>query len=304
MGWLLDGIIDWFAGAILDVLNAIVGAITDALLITPDVTRLPQVQALTGRSIWIVDSVFVLAFIAAGVLTMVAGSDERARYTAKDLVPRLVVGFVAAHFSQLIASTLIEVANALTGALTDTTFNNDGALDAIKTHLVASRDTVAGLLFVICAAIIVFLLAATAVSVIVRFTVALVLTCIAPLALACHALPQTDPAARLWWRSYLGVLAVPLVQGFFLVAGQWMLLDPQQMLPLLGLPTEPGGVLNLFVVMVLLWTCVRVPALMRRIVASGGHGQNFLGAVVRVVVVQQLSRNIPGLGRGMRAVPR
>jgi hypothetical protein len=289
---MLDAILDWFADAVLEVLSALISAITDALLVTPDVTALPQVQALTGRSVWIVDTVFVLAFVAAGVLTMSAGGDERARYTAKDLAPRLVVGFVTAHFSQLIAGRLIELANALTDALTGGDLDGPGALEAVGTHLAASRGKVAGLLF-----------AATAISVIVRFTVALVLTCIAPLALACHALPQTDAAARLWWRSYLGVLAVPVVQGFCLAAGQWMLLDADQMLPLLGLPVEPGGVMNLFVVMVLLWTTVRVPALMRRIVSNGGR-PNVLGAVVRVVVVQQLGRAVPGLGRGVRAVIR
>ncbi len=115
-------------------------------------------------------------------------------------------------------------------------------------------------------------------------------------------MPQTDPAARLWWRAYLGVLGIPIVQGFFLFAGQWMLLDTSRMLPLLGLPVEPGGVLNLFVVMVLLWTTARVPGLMRRFVTAGGRSPNVLGAVVRVIVVQQLSRAIPGLGRGVRAV--
>ena len=98
--------------------TALFSAITDALLITPDVTVLPQVQAITGRSIWIVDTVFVLAFVAAGVLTMIAGGDERARYTAKDLAAAVVVGFIAAHFSQLCCSKLIELANALTAALT------------------------------------------------------------------------------------------------------------------------------------------------------------------------------------------
>ena len=304
MGFMLNGILDWFTGAILEALAALIGAITTALLVTPDVTALPQVQALTGRSVAIVDTVFVLVFVAAGVLTMTAGGDERARYTAKDLLPRLVVAFVAAHFSQLIAGRLIELANALTAALTASDGSDAGALDAVKTHLTASRDRVAGLLFVVCAALIVVLLAATACSVIVRFAIALVLTCIAPLALACHALPQTDPAARLWWRAYLGVLAVPVVQGFFLMAGQWMLTDSRQLLPLLGLPGDPGRVLNLFVVLVLLWTCVRVPGLMRRYVTAGGRAPNVLGAVVRVVVVQQLGRALPGLGRGVRAVTR
>src|ERR671921_1504027 len=132
MGLMLNGILDWLTGAVLEALAALIGAITTALLVTPDVTALPQVQALTGRSVAIVDTVFVLVFVAAGVLTMTAGGDERARYTAKDLLPRCVVGFVAAHFSQLIAGQLIELANAVTAALTVQDLNGDGALTAVK----------------------------------------------------------------------------------------------------------------------------------------------------------------------------
>jgi hypothetical protein len=270
MGWMLDQILDWFAARILDVLDTLLRAITQALLRTPDVTVLPQVQALTGRSIAVVDTAFVLVFLAAGLLTMLAGGDERTRYTIKDLIPRCVVGFVAAHFSQLIAA----------------------------------RASTAGLLFVVCAALIVLLLAGTAISVIVRFAVALVLTAVAPVALACHALPQTDPAARLWWRAYLGVLAVPVAQGLVLAAGRQLLLDPTTLLPLLGLPAEPAGILNLFLVMVLLWTTVRVPALIRRFVVVGGRAPGVLGAVVRVVVVQQLGRAVPGLRRAVRVATR
>jgi hypothetical protein len=303
MGFVLNQILDWFAKLLLDSLTALIGAITHVLLLTPDVTALPQVQALTGRSIWIVDTVFVLVFLAAGVLTMVAGGNEKTRYTVKDLLPRCIVGFVAAHFSQLIAGRMVELANALTGALTDTDFTNDGALRAIKNDLVTAQDQTGGMLFLVCLAIILFLLTATACSMIARFAVAIVLTAAAPLALACHALPMTDPVARLWWRSYVGLLAVPLVQAFVLFAGQWMLLDPHAMLPALGLPPDPGGVLNLFVVMVMLWTTVRVPGLMRRYITSGGgRNGNMLGAVVRVVVVQQLTRGlrIPGVTAAAR----
>ncbi|MGS2618079.1 type IV secretion system protein [Micromonospora sp. LZ34] len=306
MGWLLDQILDWLAAAILGCLDALFGVISSALLITPNVTALPQVQALTGRSVLVVDTVFVLAFAAAGVLTMTAGGDERSRYTVKDLLPRLIVGFVAAHFSQLWCGMLIDLANALTAALTTPQGDSDGALRAIRTHITAGQDKTAVLLFVICVAIIAVLLASTAFSLIVRFAVVLVLTAAAPLALACHALPQTDPIARLWWKSYAGVLAVPVVQGFTLYAGQWMLTDPDHLLPVLGLPVDPGGVINLFVVMVILWTTLRVPTLMRRYVSTGnsGRGVNMLGAAVRVIVVQQVTRSVPGLGRGLRAVGR
>ncbi|WP_346535502.1 hypothetical protein [Micromonospora sp. DPT] len=306
MGFLLDQILDWLAAAILATLDALFAVISSVLLVTPNVTALPQVQALTGRSVFVVDTVFVLAFLAAGVLTMTAGGGEESRYTIKDLLPRLIVGFVAAHFSQLWCGMLIDLANALTAALTTPEGGSDGALRAIKTHITAGRDETAALLFVVCVAIIAVLLAGTAFSVIVRFAVVLVLTAAAPLALACHALPQTDPVARLWWKSYAGVLAVPVVQGFTLYAGQWMLTDPDHLLPVLGLPVDPGGVINLFVVMVMLWTTLRVPTLMRRYVATGdsGRGANMLGGAVRVIVVQQVTRSVPGLGRALRAVGR
>ncbi|MCY1141513.1 hypothetical protein OWR29_26245 [Actinoplanes sp. Pm04-4] len=304
MGWLdpsswLDGILDWFAGLLLDSLNTMIAVITDVLLITPNVTGLPQVQALTGRAVLIVDTVFVLVFLAAGVLTMTNQGDERSRYTVKDLIPRCVVGFITAHFSQLIAGQMIDLANALTGALTEQNLDSDGAFQAMRNHITTAGQT-GGIVFLVCVAIILFLMAATGCSAIVRFVIALVLTASAPIALACHALPQTDPVARFWWRSFAGVLAVPILQGFVLFAAQWMLLDPQAMLPLLGLPVESGSVFNLFVVMVLLWTCVRVPGLVRRYATEGGRGNNFLGAVVRVVIVQQISRTLPGIGRAFR----
>jgi hypothetical protein len=269
------------------------------------VTELPQVQALTGRATWIVDTVFVLAFVAAGVLVMVAGGDENSRYTIKDLAPRLVVGFISAHFSQLLCAMAVSVANGLTEALWAPGQTADGAFTSINAdvHAAATDNShVPALLFAIIALIVTVLLAATAFSLVVRFSTLLVLTAAAPLALACHALPQTDPVARMWWRSYFTMLAVPVAQAFVLFAGQWMMLDTRNMLPVLGLPMDPGGVINMFVVMVLLWTTVKVPGLMRKFATSGGRSGNMLGAVVRVVVVQQITRGlrIPGL----RAVTR
>jgi hypothetical protein len=234
---------------------------------------------------------------------MTSGASAASRYHIKDLAPRILVGFVAAHFSQLLCSKLVELANGLTDALA-VNVNHDSALGAVSTELHAAADRMVPLLFAVLATIIVALVVSTAVSMIVRFAVLLILTCIAPVALACHALPQTDPAARLWWRSFLGCAAVPTLQACALTAGHWMLLDPAHLLPVFGLPVEPGGILNLLIVIVLLWTTVRIPGLVRRYVTQGGRSPNFLGMIVRVVVVQQLSRAVPGLGRAARVVTR
>ncbi|MDG4834146.1 hypothetical protein O7627_33315 [Solwaraspora sp. WMMD1047] len=305
MGWLfpvaeiLDQFMRWVAVAILACFDAVLGSIARFLLITPDVTGLPQVQALTGRATWIVDTVFVLAFVTAGILVMVTGGDETSRYTVKDLTPRLVVGFISAHFSPLVCGQAIDVANALTEALSEPGHSTDGALTAINTHVHAASDNAGlpALLFAVIALLVTVLLAMTAFSLIVRFSTLLVLTAVAPLALACHALPQTDGLARLWWRGYAGCLATPVLQAIVLQAGQWMLLDPRQVLPALGLPGDPGPVLNLFIVMVLLWYTVKIPGLVGRYVSRSGRNTSVVGAVVRVAVAQHLARAVPGLGR-------
>src|SRR4051794_16538305 len=101
MDWLLDSIVDWLTKKILACVDGLIDTITTALLATPDVTTLPQVQPPPGGSVLIAALPFVLFFVAPGVPPVTAGGDEAARYIAKDLVPRCIVGFVAAHFSQL-----------------------------------------------------------------------------------------------------------------------------------------------------------------------------------------------------------
>ncbi|WP_213006079.1 hypothetical protein [Paractinoplanes toevensis] len=300
MGSVLDQIMDWVVDALLTCLDSLFALITGALLKTPEVTALPQVQALTGRSIWIVDVAFVLVFTAAGALTMFAGGDEKARYTAKDLIPRGVVGFVAAHFSQLFCSKMIELANAVTAAVTSDDINQQGAVAAMQAHIKAAREPTAALLFAVLIVLIIVLLASTTFSMISRFTLLLIMTAVAPMALACHALPQTDSIARLWWRGYAGALAVPTAQGFLLYAGQWMLLDPRHLMPAFGLPIDPGSIMNLLVVVVLLFYTVRIPGLMSRWVMSGGRQTNVLAMIARVAVVQQITRAVPGVGRLVR----
>ncbi len=302
---IFDHFLNWVTTSILNCFDAIFSLIAKGLLITPDVTGLPQVQALSGKSVWVVDTVFVLAFIAAGALTITAGGDERARYTAKDLAPRLVVGFIAAHFSQIFAGQAITLANGLTDAFTPGDTNRQGALDAIKAHVHSANGSNAALLMPIIVVIITVLLATTMFGMLVRFAVLLVLCTAAPFALACHALPQTDPVARIWWRSFFGCLAIPVLQSFTLQAGQWMLEDQSHMLPALGIPVDPFGFINLFIVIVLLWTTVKIPSLVRRYATQGGRTPNFLGMIVRVVIVQQLTRGLGrGAGRTARVVTR
>jgi hypothetical protein len=68
-------------------------------------------------------------------------------------------------------------------------------------------------------------------------------------------------------------------------------LSPQANLPSLGLPVDPGGIVNLFIVVCLLWTTVRVPSVLARMAARGGTRTP--GAyLIRAVSMQQLARSV------------
>lgn len=131
----------------------------------------------------------------------------------------------------------------------------------------------------------------------------IVLVGIAPIALACHATPNTDGVARLWWRSILGLLATVLLQALALYTTLDIFLNPDANLPALGLPKE-NGILNLLIVVCLLWAVVKIPGLMRRYVTGGGSQTNVLALMVRMAVVQPLTRMIPGLGRARPEGPQ
>ncbi|MGY0234083.1 hypothetical protein [Longispora urticae] len=301
MGWLMNGILDWLAQMVLGAFDGLISLITGSLLVSPDVTTLPQVIGLSGKSVWIVDTVFVLAFVAAGVLTTVSGGNERSRYQVKDLAPRMVVGFVAAHFSQVLLAQAITFTNALTAAFAQQPLNTS-ATAAMRSHIsAASRDPATAFLAVIIGGVIVMLLATTAFQMITRFAGLLGLAIIAPVALACHALPATDTLARLWWRATAGCLIIPTLQAVTLTVGQWMLQDPRNVLAAYGLPG--GDLVVLFVTMVVLWTTVRVPGLVRKFVGQpAGGGSNPLIAVLKIATVDQVTRLVPGSSKVLKAV--
>jgi small-conductance mechanosensitive channel len=46
-----------------------------------------------------------------------------------------------------------------------------------------------------------------------RGLILVLLACLAPLALAAYALPQTDDLARLWWRAFTALLFVQVLQA-------------------------------------------------------------------------------------------
>ncbi len=97
IGGLLDGIFDWMAERVVDVLGWLMEFLTNAFFTSPDVTVLPQVQALAERSTDRASRVRP-RILAAGIVAMTHGSVQ-IRYSAKEFLPRLVFGFLISGFA-------------------------------------------------------------------------------------------------------------------------------------------------------------------------------------------------------------
>ena len=167
-----------------------------------------------------------------------------------------------------------------------------GAGKQVTTTVTAAQTGVLGptkLLVVVVALLIVVLTAMLQLTVLVRIGVLVVLTGIAPVALACHGLPQIDGVARLWWRSMLATLGTVTLQAFALHAGLAVFLSPDANLPSLGLPGDALPTINLFIIVCLLWATVRIPSLLGRYATRGG-GRTPGAYLIRAVIIQQLAR--------------
>jgi hypothetical protein len=302
-----------FINAVLDVATAtalaaltwVLDLLAATVFTSPDVTVLPQVRYVAGNAQLAANACMGLAVMAAGILAMTHGSVQD-RYTVKDLLPRLVIGFVAANMATPIVSHVITAANAVTAALTASRFTSAGTFAQLRRIMVgAAVDPAMAIVFTATRLLALLMLVLLLVTWIGRIGVLLVVAGIAPVALACHALPQTDPVARIWWRALFGCLAVQVLQAVTLHLAVATLLVPEANLPALGLPHDPTGLLNLLIATFVLWLVVRIPRWVARTFAagSGGRAAGVLGSVIRVVVVQQALRAI-GLHGHHRRRPR
>ncbi|SDT12889.1 hypothetical protein [Actinoplanes derwentensis] len=296
--WLMDGLVTWLAEQVVDLLSGLLALLASTLFVSPDVTVLPQVTSIADKSALVVDSCFVLAIIAVGIATMV-GDSVQMRYGIKELIPRLVVGFVLSAFSIPLTSQIIAIANALTVSMTGTTAPTTETVTFVKARIAAAiSDDGNTLLIAIIALLIVVLMAMLIGSWFVRVGVLLVLAGLAPVALACYATPWSQGAADLWWRSLLGCLATPSLQAVAFTNGIDMVINPDANLPIvLGVPAS--DTLNLMLVVVMLWLTMKIPALLGRYVTGGKGSPNIGGFLLRAIVVQGIARRIPLL-RGVR----
>ena len=287
--YLVTGIVAWLLTHIGASFAQMWKLLSATVFANPDVTILPQVKSLSDNSLTIVNTCFVLAFLAAGVMVM-GQHTVQTSYGVNELLPRLVIGFIAANFATPLCSQIIRVSNTLTAAVTGGQVDDGAAFNRLLDIMTgASQGHGEAVLLLILVVMVAVLTGMLLVSCVVRLGVLVALVGIAPLALACHATPYTEPAAKLWWRSFAGLLAIVTLQALALHITMVIFWDPHSNMAALGLPIDPTGVLNLFIVVCLLFVTIKIPGLMRRFVTQGGGGRNIAGMFLRMVVVQQLT---------------
>lgn len=297
MGWLFDQATAWLLAFTRDTLNQTWALLVATLFHLPDVTGLPQVAAVSARSLVIVNTGFVAVIMVVGVVVMTRDTVQ-SRYGLAELAPRMVIGLVAANFAPTICQAITTTANALVEALTGQGIASERSLAALLRVVTgALTNPTSALLVTLIGLTIDVLLALLLVGWIARFVALIVAVGVAPAALACHALPWTEPIAQAWWRTMGGLSITVVLQAVALNTSLAIFLDPAANLPSYGLPSDPTGLLNLFIVAVLLYATVRIPSLVRRQLTPGGR-PNLAATIVRFIVIHQLTR---GLSTGLRS---
>lgn len=289
----MDGLVRWLAEKAVGLLGELMDFLASSLFTSPDVTLLPQVQSIAGKSALVVNGCFVLAIIAVGVAVML-GDSVTMQQGAKELIPRLVIGFILSVFAVPLTGVLIGVANALTVSMLGTSSPTNEMVPFVQVRIAAAlTDGPSALMAAVTGLLIVVLMFMLIVSWLVRIGVLVLLAGIAPVALACYAVPWTQAAADLWWRSLLGCLATPTLQAVAFSTGVDLLIDPEANLPV-RLGEQGSDMTNLLLVIVVLWITVRIPGLVGRFVTRQSGGPNVTGLILRTVTVQSLTRGLKG----------
>ena len=279
----IDG---WFRDLVTSALNPVLDLLGRTVLATPRVT-VGKVAVLWGITAGIANALVVLFVLAGGALVM-ARETLQTRYAAKDLAPRIVVGVVAANASLALVGLAIPAANSLTQALLGGGIDASNATAAMRQMVVTPLG--AGGIFLVLLGLVAAVLAVVLLATyVIRVAVLVLLVAVAPLALICHSLPQTENMARLWWRAVAGVFAIQLGQSLVLICALKVFFTPDGN-STLGLSAS-GGLVDVLVAICLLWVLVRIPTWVTRAVFAGsGHRPSALVQAVKLGVIYKLVR--------------
>ena len=272
---------DWFRSLVTDALNPVLDVMGHTLLATPNVTDQSRVGQLWEMAAGIADACLVLFVLVGGAIVM-GHETVQTRTAIKDVLPRIVVAAVAVNASLSMAGLSISTADSFSKALLGQGVDPTQASTVLR-QLVLGSLAGGGIFLVLLGAVVAVLAVVLLATYVIRLALVIVLVVAAPLALVCHALPQTEGIARLWWRGFAGALMVQVAQSLVLICALRIFLasgGPAN----LGIASS-GGLVDLLVSACLCWVLVKIPTWVGRTVFSGSRRRGGARSVVRDLVV-------------------
>jgi hypothetical protein len=272
---------DWFRDLVTAALDPILTLLGHTLLATPNLTAQSRVAQLWQMTEGIADSFLVLFVLVGGAIVM-GYETIQTRTAIKDVLPRIVVAAVAVNASLSLAGLAISTADSLSQAVLGQGVDPSGAAVVLR-QLVLGSLAGGGIFVVLLGGVVAVLAIVLLATYVVRLALVVLLIVAAPICLVCHALPQTEGLARLWWRAFIGTLAVQVAQSLVLVTALRVFLasgGPAN----LGIAST-GGLVDLLVSACLCWVLVKIPSWVSRVVFSGSRSHGGVGRVVRDVII-------------------
>jgi hypothetical protein len=292
--WVVSGITkainSFFGDLVTSALQPLLKLLGQTLLTTPVVSSLPRIGQLWGNSRDIAVAVYALVILIAGILVM-AYETVQTRHSMKEILPRLITAFLTANLSLILATQAVSFANALSTAVLGQGVTAHSAASTL-TALVLGAVTHGGIFLVFIGLGVAGILLALLVGFVIRVAATVILIAAAPLALMCHALPQTEGVTRWWWRAFTGVLAIQLCQSLTLIAALNVFLAKGGF-SFFG-PTG-DGLVNLIVTFALLYILFKIPFWILHHIQTGGR--SFIGSAIKGVIAYK-TLGMLGLGRG------
>ncbi|MFK0111799.1 hypothetical protein [Streptomyces sp. NPDC091217] len=297
-GWIAKGvssaITGFFKSVIKFALNPLLNLLSNTLLTTPSPTSMPRVGELWTNSWQIALACYSLLVVIAGIVVM-AHESVQTRYSIKEVAPRIPLGFLAAALSLFFAGKAVDLADALSQAAMSGGVDEDTAGPALRDFVLTTFDSSDGNIFTVLLWVVVIgVLVALLLTFVVRVALTVMLIVAAPLALICHALPQTDGIARWWWKAFGGVLAVQIAQSLALITGIRVFLTPGGFGPYGLFGVTKNGLVNVLMTLALMYIVFKIPFWILGSLRISG-GRSFAGSVVRAYAMYRTLRLLRGV---------
>ncbi|WP_212988898.1 hypothetical protein [Actinoplanes auranticolor] len=269
-------------------LQPVMNALGSTALSTPDITGNPQVKAVWTTSLIVANGIYVL-FVVLGGFILASRETLQSQYGFKQIAPRLAVGAVVSNISLILCGKAIEATNALTAAIAGQEIDGPNAAKAITgildQPLTGTSPNILLILLVIAVAVLGLVVVITF---ILRVALLVLLFGIAPLAMVCHASPQTEGIAYTWWRAFAACLGLQMGQAVIVVGTVKVFLTPSGLV-LLGVPATTSGLLGVLVCVTMLWLLIKVPGLMKQFVLAPigmqSQGRGLIGQLIQAFVL-------------------